>query len=147
MVAKFIPDGFHTVTPYLTVQGAEQLLDFVKTVFDAEEVLCMKRPDGTINHAAVKIGDSMVELAETQAQWTPMPGVIHLYVSDVDAVYQRALLAGAILLQEPMDMHYGERSAAIQDPVGNHWYIATHTEDLSSGELAAREAAFMNQSG
>lgn len=140
---KHIPDGFHTVTPYLTVQGADRLLDFVKAVFDAEEVLCMKRPDGTISHAAVKIGDSMVELAEAQAQWTPMPGAIHLYVKDTDAVYERALQSGATSLQKPADMYYGERSAAIQDPAGNHWYIATHTEDLSPEELAKREAALV----
>ncbi len=145
MAVQFIPDGFHTVTPYLTVQGAEQLLAFVKTAFDAQEVRCMKRPDGTISHAAVKIGDSMVELAEAQAEWTPMPGAIHLYVRDADAVYQLALSAGATSLQEPADMYYGERGAAIKDPVGNHWYIATHTEDLSSDQLAEREAALTHR--
>jgi PhnB protein len=142
MATKFIPDGFHTVTPYLTVQNANQLLEFVKTVFDAEEVLCMRQPDGIITHAAVKIGDSMVELAEAKAEWTPMPGAIHLYVSDTDAAYARSLEAGAISLQAPADMYYGERSAAVRDPVGNHWYIATHTEDVSPEELAKREAAF-----
>lgn len=146
MTIKFIPDGFHTVTPYLTVQGANQLLEFMKTAFDAEEVLCMKQPDGTIRHAAVKIGDSMVELAEAKAEWTPMPGAIHLYVSDTDAVYERSLQAGATSLQEPMDMYYGERGAAVKDAVGNHWYIATHLEDLSSEELARRETVFANQS-
>lgn len=141
MVDKFIPDGFHTVTPYLTVQGANQLLEFVKTAFDAEEVLCMKQSDDIINHAAVKIGDSMIELAEAKADWAPMPGAIHLYVIDADAVYERSLQAGATSLQAPMDMYYGERGAAVRDPVGNHWYIATHTEDLSPEELAKREAA------
>lgn len=145
MTVNFIPDGFHTVTPYLTVQGAKQLLEFMKTAFDAEEVLCMEQPDGTIRHAAVKIGDSMVELAEAKEAWTPMPGAIHLYVSDTDAVYQRALQSGAVSLQEPADMYYGERGAAVKDPVGNHWYIATHIEALSPEELAKREAAFANQ--
>jgi PhnB protein len=142
MVNNFIPDGFHTVTPYLTVQGANQLLEFVKAAFDAEEVLCMKQPDGTIRHAAVRIGDSMVELAEARKEWAPMPGAIHLYVSDTDAVYERSLQAGATSLQEPTDMDYGERGAAVKDPVGNHWYIATHIEDLSSEELVKREADF-----
>lgn len=145
MTVKFIPDGFHTVTPYLTVQGANQLLEFMKTAFDAEEVLCMKQPDGTIKHAAVKIGDSMVEMSEAKGEWTPMPGAIHLYVSDADAVYQRSLQAGATSLQEPTDMYYGERGAAVKDPVGNHWYIATHVEDLSPEELAKREVALLKQ--
>ncbi|MGV0029027.1 VOC family protein [Phormidesmis priestleyi] len=145
MTVQFIPDGFHTVTPYLTVQGANQLLEFVKTAFDAEEVLCMKQPDGMIGRAAVRIGDSLVELAEAKADWAPMPGAIHLYVSDTDAVYQRALQAGATSLQAPQDMYYGERGAAVKDPVGNHWYIATHTENLSPEELAKREAALLKQ--
>ncbi|KAM3114134.1 VOC family protein [Phormidesmis sp. 146-33] len=145
-MTKFIPDGFHSVTPYLTVQGANQLLEFMKTAFDAEEILCMKQPDGTIRHAAVRIGDSMIELSEAKAEWTPMPGAIHLYVSDTDAVYQRSLRAGATSLQEPTDMYYGERGAAVKDAVGNHWYIATHLEDLSSEELARREAVFAHQS-
>lgn len=145
MTVKFIPDGFHAVTPYLTVQGANQLLEFMKTAFDAEEVLCMKQPDGTIKHAAVKIGDSMVEMSEAKGEWTPMPGAIHLYVSDADAVYQRSLQSGATSLQEPTDMYYGERGAAVKDPVGNHWYIATHVEDLSPEELAKREVALLKQ--
>lgn len=141
MAVHFVPDGFHAVTPYLTVQGAAQLLAFVKAAFDAEEVMCMKRSDGTINHAAVKIGDSMIELAEAKGEWTPMPGAIHLYVENTDAAYQRSLQAGATSLHAPQDMYYGERGAAVKDPVGNHWYIATRTEDLSLEELAKREAA------
>lgn len=141
MTVHFIPDGFHTVTPYLTVEGADRLLAFLKAAFDAEEVLCMKRSDGTINHAAVRIGDSMIELADAKADWAPMPGAIHLYVQDADATYQRSLQAGATSLQEPADMYYGERGAAVKDPVGNHWYIATRTEDLSPEELAEREVA------
>ncbi len=141
MTVHFIPDGFHTVTPYLTVQGADQLLAFMKAAFDAEEVMYMQRSDGAINHAAVKIGDSMIELAEAKGEWTPMPGAIHLYVEDTDATYQRSLQAGATSLHEPKDMYYGERGAAVKDSVGNHWYIATHTEDLSPEELAKREAS------
>jgi PhnB protein len=145
MVAQFVPAGFHTVTPYLTVQGANQLLEFVKAAFDAEEVVCMKQPNGTIDHAAVRIGDSMIELAEAKADWTPMPGAMHLYVGDTDAVYQRSIQADATSLQAPADMYYGERSAVVRDCAGNHWYIATHTEDLLPEELAKRKAALANQ--
>ncbi|MBD2099972.1 VOC family protein [Leptolyngbya sp. FACHB-261] len=145
MHTKFIPAGFHSVTPYLIVQGVNQLLEFVKTAFDAEEVLFVKQPDGFIRRAAVRIGDSMVEMSEAKGEWTPMPGAIHLYVGDTDVVYERSLQAGATSLQKPTDMYYGECSAAVKDPVGNHWYIATHTEDLPSEELVKREADFLAQ--
>lgn len=139
--ASYIPKGYHTLNPYLTVKGANQLLEFVKQAFGAEEMLCMAQPDGTITHASVRIGDSVVEMAEAGGEWIPMPGAIHLYVSDTDAVYQRSLQAGATSLQAPKDMYYGERGAAVKDLVGNHWYIATHLEDLSPEELAQRGAA------
>lgn len=144
---SYIPEGYRTVNPYLTVKDAAQLLEFVKQAFGAEELLCMVQPDRTIRHASVRIGDSVVEMAEAGSEWAPMPGAIHLYVSDTDAVYQRSLQAGATSLQAPADMYYGERGAAVKDPVGNHWYIATHTEDLSPEELTQREAKFAQQQG
>lgn len=130
MATKPIPEGYHSVTPYLTVQGAAQLIDFVKQAFGAAEINRTTRPDGTISHAAVRIADSIVEMAEARGEWKPMPGAIHLYVNDTDAVYQRAIQAGATSLHEPREMDYGERGAAVKDPAGNHWYIATRTEDL-----------------
>ena len=139
MAAKPIPDGYHTVTPYLTVQGAGKLMDFLKQAFDAKEIHCSTRPDGTITHAAVRIGDSIVEMSEATAEWNPMPGGVHMYVKDTDATYKRALQTGATSLFEPADQFYGERGAGVKDPAGNHWYIATHTEDLSPEELAKRE--------
>jgi uncharacterized glyoxalase superfamily protein PhnB len=100
---KPIPDGYHTVTPYLTVQGAGRLIDFVTQAFGATETYRLMRPDGTVGHAEVKIGDSMVMLADAGGEWEAMPGAISLYVGDTDATYERALQAGATSLMEPAD--------------------------------------------
>ena len=142
MAVKSIPDGYHSVTPYLVVQKAGTLLDFLKQAFDAQELFPpMTRPDGTIMHAEVRIGDSVVMLGEPGDEVTPMPGSIYLYVNNTDAVYTRALQAGATSLMEPADQFYGDRNAGVQDPVGNRWWIATHQEDVSPEELAKRAAA------
>jgi PhnB protein len=135
----------NTVTPYLTVQGAAKLIDFLKQAFEAKEIHCMTRPDGVIGHAEVRIGDSVVMMSEACGEWKPMPAMLYLYVEDVDAVYQRALEKGATSLREPMDQFYGDRSGGVQDPCGNHWHIATHKEDIPPEELARRAEAFMKQ--
>lgn len=126
MSESYAPDGYTRVTPYLTVSGARKLLDFLVAVFDAEVVDLTEGPGGTIAHAAVRIGDAHVELAEATEQYGPMPGAIHIYVPDVDQTHQRALESGGQALHEPMEMDYGERASAVRDPSGNHWYIATH---------------------
>lgn len=118
--------GFHTLTPYLVVRGAAQLLDFLRQAMGAEEVFRAPRPDGSIQHAEVRIGDSMVELGDATAQFPPRPSAIHLYVEDADIVYQRALQAGASSLYKPTDQEYGDREAGVKDLSGNHWYIGTH---------------------
>src|SRR5687767_14385141 len=135
----------HTVNPYLTVQGADRLLEFIKKTFGphAQELMCMRQPNGTIAHAEVRIGDSVVELAEAHGQWKPLTAGLHVYVPDVDTVYKRALEAGGESLHEVADMFYGERSGGVRDPVGNHWYIATHTEDIPPDEMARRAATAM----
>jgi PhnB protein len=138
MTVKPIPDGYHSVTPYLIVQGADKLLDFLTRAFGAEETVRMPRPDGSIAHAEVRIGDSVVMLADAGEQWSPMPAGIHLYLEDCDATYLRALEAGATSVQEPADQFYGDRSAGVRDSLGNHWWIATHVEDLSEEEIAKR---------
>ena len=123
-MVKPIPDGFHTVTPYLTVEGADKLLDFVKSSFGAEEINRSTRPDGTVWHAAVRIGNSMVMLAEAAEPWKPMPTSIYLYVNDVDATYKKAIAAGGTSIMEPADQFYGDRHGGVQDPVGNIWWVA-----------------------
>ncbi len=145
MAHKAIPDGYHSVTPYLAVQGASRLLDFMGRAFNAEPRHRMQRPDGTIMHAEIKIGDSMVMLGEAQGQHQPMPCSLYLYVADVDAVYKRAVQAGAASLMEPADQFWGDRTASVKDPGGNHWMIATHKEDVSPDEMQKRAEAFMKQ--
>ena len=145
MAVKPIPDGFHTVTPYLVVPGVAKLLDFLQQAFAAEEIVRMPRPDGAIMHAEVKIGDSIVMMGEPMGDHTPMPGSIYLYVHDADTVYRRALQAGATSTMEPADQFYGDRSAGVKDPAGNQWWIATHKEDVPPAELAKRAEAFMQQ--
>jgi PhnB protein len=142
MTVKHIPDGFHTVTPYLTVPGVATLIDFLQQAFDAQPLLSpMMRPDGSIGHAEVKIGDSVIMMGEPMGDMPPMPGSLYLYVQDTDAVYQRALQAGATSLMEPADQFYGDRSAGVKDPAGNQWWIATHKEDVPPAEMLKRAKA------
>ena len=135
MAVNPIPEGYHSVTPYLTVKGADKLIDFVKGAFGAEETFRMAGPDDTIGHAEVKIGNSMVMLGEAGMAGDPMPATIYLYVDDTDETYKRALAAGGTTLEEPSDQFYGDRRAAVIDPVGDHWFIATHVKDPTPEEM------------
>jgi PhnB protein len=123
---KPIPEGFHTVTPYLQVDGAARLIEFLQDAFGADQIRKVPMPDGTIMHAELRVGDSMIELGDAGGQHKAMPASIHLYVDDADAVYERAVRAGGVSVHEPVDQFYGDREAAVRDPVGNDWYIATH---------------------
>jgi PhnB protein len=138
MSVKPIPDRYHSVTPYLIVEGADRVFEFTKQAFGAEEVFRMDGPDGSIGHAEVRIGDSIVMMAEAGEQWPAMPGGIHLYVEDCDSTYARALEAGGESIQEPADQFYGDRSGGVRDPGGNLWWITTHVEDVPEDELARR---------
>ncbi|MGH9557497.1 MAG: VOC family protein [Terriglobales bacterium] len=125
--ATYVPSkDFHTLTPYLVVKGASQLLDFFRQAFGAVEMGRVPLPDGTLMHAEFAIGDSMVEMGDAGGKWAPMAAALHLYVQDADAVYERAIAAGATSLYAPMDQPYGDREGGITDPCGNSWYIATH---------------------
>lgn len=145
-----IPCGFHSVTPHLVVKGAGAAIDFYKQAFGAEELFRMPGPDGqSVMHAEIKIGDSVVMLAdewpgmETQAP-SSLKGttvVIGLYVRDTDAAFNQAVAAGASPLMPPADMFWGDRYAKVQDPFGHSWSIATHKEDVPPDEMAKRAAA------
>jgi PhnB protein len=141
MAIKPIPDGYHTVTPYLTVRGVRRLLEFAKQAFDAEVKFQMPRPDGEVAHAEFRIGDSMIMAGEPHDQWPPAPGVLYLYVPDVDAVFQKAVAAGAEVVRPLADQFYGDRSGGVKDPCGNQWWVATHVEDVSMEEMGKRAAA------
>jgi PhnB protein len=138
MATKPIPEGYHTITPFLTVQGAAKLIDFLKQVFAATEIECMANADGTIKHAEMRIGDSVVMISESQGEWKPMPGAFYVYVADVDAVYNRALTAGATSLMAPTNTLYGNRESGVKDQFGNYWWIATHIEDVTAEEMQRR---------
>jgi PhnB protein len=138
-----IPEGYNSVSPYIIVQGAERLIELLKRTFDAEERERLTQPDGSIAHAEVKIGDSIVMIADAGVEYAPMPSRFHVYVPDVDAAYKRALQAGATSEREPADQFYGDRESGVIDPFGNTWWIGTHIEDVSPEELT--RATFAQQ--
>lgn len=138
---KPIPDGYHTVTPYLIVEGVAGLIDFLKQAFDAVETERLPGPDGKVGHGEVRIGDSIVMMGEASGEWKAMPGFIYLYVNDTDATYKRALDAGATSVMEPADQFYGDRNAGVKDASGNMWWIATRKENVSPEELRKRAEA------
>jgi PhnB protein len=143
MAVKARPDGFHTVTPYLIVDGAARLIDFLEEVFDAQEVERLAAPGDRIGHAEVRIGDSVVMIGDSRGEYQPMQMMLYVYVDDVDATYQRALAVGAA----PADQFYGDRSGGVRDPFGNSWWIATHVEDVAPAELKRRAQEAMQKTG
>jgi PhnB protein len=119
------PEGYHTVTPFLHVRGARKMIAFLADAFGGTTAHITDMPDREVAHAAVRIGDSLIELGEAHGESQPMPAAIHLFVSDVDSVYERALRAGATSVEPPADKPYGERGAWVIDPFENQWFIAT----------------------
>lgn len=146
---KAIPDGYHTITPYLSVRGGAEAIDFYKRAFGATEVMRLDQPDGRVGHAELQIGDSRFMLADECPEmefrsphtYGGTPVGLHVYVEDVDAVVERALAAGAKLLRPVQDQFYGDRSGSVADPYGHVWHVATHKEDLSLEEVRKRAAA------
>lgn len=134
-----IPKGFGTVTPFLTVTDAAKLIEFLQQAFAAKVHFRMDTPDGSVRHAEVKIGDSMIMIGQVAAG-QEMHSMLHLYVPDTDALYQSALAAGAVSIREPADQFYGDRSAGVRDSWGNQWWMATHVEDVSQDEMERRMA-------
>jgi uncharacterized glyoxalase superfamily protein PhnB len=142
--AKPVPDGYHTITPYLNIANAGRAVEFMKKAFGAEESYRMNTPDGRVAHAEMRIGDSLVMVGEA-IEMPSQPGSLMLYVDDVDALFKRATAAGAMVRQPPTDMFYGDRSCRLTDPCGNNWAIATHIEDVPPAELETRAAEWMKQ--
>jgi PhnB protein len=121
----------HSVQSYLFLHDAEKMVSFLENAFGAKAEGVHKSPEGTVAHAAVRIGDATVEFSEAHGPWQPSPCHLHLYVPDTDAVYAQALRAGATTIEEPSDKPYGDRSAGVKDPWGNSWFIATHIKDVA----------------
>jgi uncharacterized glyoxalase superfamily protein PhnB len=141
MPVKPIPDGYHTITPYLVIPGAAAVIEFLKRAFHAQEKHRMSEPGGRIMHAELRIGDSVLMLGEPPANQPAVTGMLYMYVTDVDATYQRALDAGGRTIRPPHDEFYGDRTAAVVDGAGNQWWIATHVKDVSEEELKQHAAA------
>jgi PhnB protein len=144
---KPIPEGCHTITPHLVVKGASQAIEFYKKAFGAEELGRMPGPDGkTIIHASIQIGDSRLFLVDEIPEMGLLgpetgrrsPVTIHLYVEDVDSVFEAAVAAGAKQDMPPADMFWGDRYGKVVDPFGHEWSLATHKEDLTPEEIAKR---------
>jgi PhnB protein len=133
-----VPEGFHTVTPYLVASDAAAVIDFLQRAFDA--TLCERIDDekGRIRHALLKVGDSMVMLTDGNEECPPAPAGFYLYTSESGAAYDRALRAGGVSVMEPADQFYGDRNAGVRDACGNTWWLATHIEDVSREEIVRR---------
>lgn len=151
--AKPVPEGYHTVTPYLVVKDAKRALEYYKKAFGAETTMSMPSPDGRVMHAEMRIGNSMVFVSDEFPDMAPqikapestggtVTGSIFLYVPDVDAVVKRAVGAGARVTMPVADMFWGDRFGKVADPFGHHWGIATHKEDLTPQEMKKRGDEF-----
>ncbi len=151
---KPVPEGYRTVTPYLTIRGGDRAIEFYKRAFDARELVRMPGPGGKLMHAELQIGDSMIMLSDEFPEMggkspealNGTPVSIFLYVEDVDKVFQQAVNAGATPQMPPQDMFWGDRFGKLTDPFGHQWSLATHKEDVAPEELAKRASAAMSQS-
>jgi len=143
MEVEPIPNGFNTITPYFLVEEVEDFIKFLEDAFNAIPVSQTIMPGGVIMHAQVKIGNSIVMMGEAKDHWKPMPASTYLYVNNVDALYEQAMSAGGVSINKPRDEFYGDRTAGVQDPFGNYWWIATHVEDVTPEELKKRLSSLL----
>src|SRR5579872_5045710 len=153
---KAVPEGFHTVTPHLTVRDANRAIEFYKQAFGAQVLHVMPAPGGKVMHAAIKIGDSIIMLADEFPEYggtsasagdsTNCSGdVLHIYIENVDAAFERAVSAGAAVKMPVMDMFWGDRYGQLQDPFGHRWSLATHTRDMSPEEMKKEQEKAFSQ--
>ena len=148
-MVNYLPKGYHTATPYLIIGGASAAVEFYKLAFDAQEIMRLPGPDGKIGHCEIKIGDSVIMLADESLQMgakSPKtiggtPITIMIYVPDVDAVVEKSVKAGAVLTRPIEDKFYGDRAGGITDPFGHQWYVATHVKDVTPEEMEKAAAA------
>ncbi len=154
--ARAIPDGFHTITPHITVKGAAKAIDLYKKAFGAQEVMRMPGPDGkSIMHASLTIGDSALMLNDENQEWgafgpdagRPSPVTIHLAVENVDQVFERAVKAGLTPVMPVADMFWGDRYGVLRDPFGHSWSVATHMHDYTPEQIKANMAKAFGPGG
>ena len=146
MVVKPIPDGYHSVTPYLMIKGADKFIAFMAAVFGAKVTEQLMQADGKPGHTELRVGDSLIMLSEVKADRPPTPIMLHIYVDDVDVAFERALNAGGKVVAAPTNQFYGDRSGGVIEPSGNTIWIATHIEDVPPAELQRRAKAAQNPS-
>jgi len=155
MPVQFQPEGYHSVTPYIIVEGANAAIEFYAANFGASEVMRIPGPEGKVMHAEIQIGDSRVMLAdpcpemgaESPVKFGGSPQHLMIYTEDCDAMFGKAVEAGSEVLRPLADQFYGDRSGTLKDPFGHQWTLATHVEDVSEEEIAKRMAAMMEQGG
>ncbi len=148
MAVKPIPDGYPQVSPYLFVDGAAEAIEFYSSVFGASERMRMPGPGGKIGHCELQLGDSLVMVADafpemggrSPAAVGGSPVIVSVYMEDVDAVFERAVQAGATAVRPPENQFYGDRAGQFEDPFGHLWSVATHVEDVSPDEMERRMA-------
>jgi PhnB protein len=145
MAVPYKPAGHQAVIPYLIIPDAEKALEFLSKVFRAKQAEVFRGPNGRVGHATVTIGDSVLMLGECGPQWPAQPASLYVYLTDVDAAYDRALAAGATSTMKPADQFYGDRNCGVKDSNDVTWWIATHIEDVSEAELQRRSAESMKK--
>ena len=138
MAVKAIPEGWHSITPYLRMDNAAQVIDFAKRAFGATDRGTHLDANGKIMHAELMIGDSPIMFSDTMDGATHRPGILYIYTEDVDSMYAAAIAAGGVSMREPTNEFYGDRSSGVRDTAGNEWWIATHVEDVSEEEMQRR---------
>jgi PhnB protein len=141
MAVKPVPEGYHTFTPYFVVEGASDFIEFVKTAFSGQEIFRFPAPGGKIGHAEVRVGDSIVMLADATPEYPPALMNCYLYVPDVDATFRKAVAAGARSKRDPANQFYGDRVGTLADRWGNTWSVGTHVEDVPPDEMERRMKA------
>ena len=135
---RAVPEGFHTVTPYLVADEAEQLIDFIKNAFNGKLTFIFKDTNNRVLHATVEIGNSIIMISDTMEGTPAQTSMLYLYLEDADAVYNKAIQANATSVRELKTEFYGDRAGAVKDEWGNTWWIATHVEDVDDDELRER---------
>jgi uncharacterized glyoxalase superfamily protein PhnB len=138
MAVKPVPVGYATVTPWIISRDTARLIDYVKEAFGAEELGRVVSEDGSIGHAEVRIGDSVVMMFDARPHWPPTPGFLRLYVDDADAVHRQAVAAGGTSVTEVTHLFFGDRVGRVRDPLGNLWWIQTRVEDVTPEQIAGR---------
>ncbi|MFD9636052.1 VOC family protein [Streptomyces violascens] len=133
-----VPQGYSTVTPWIISRDTRQLIDYLKRAFGAAELACLVGADGTVEHAEVRIGDSVVMMFDARPEWPPTPAFLRLYVEDADAVHRQAVAAGGTSVTEVTHLSFGDRVGRVRDPLGNLYWIQTHVEDVSPQEMQRR---------